>query len=67
MSATPAAHLARLKVQFLQWSVRAVKRGKGTGYTAHRRDGRGGLWRVHAPSLVDLENALARAEAKDGR
>ena len=67
MSRTPAAHLARLKVQYPQWSVRAVRRGKGTGYTAHRRDGRGGLRRVYAPSLVDPENALAKAEAKSGR
>ena len=60
---TPAAHLARLKVQHPEWTIRLIEPGKGTGYTAQRRDSRGGLSSIYAPDVAGLEAALAGAEA----
>ena len=51
MSRTPAAHLARLKVTYQSWDIRRVAEGKGIGYTAQCRDGRGGLRSIYAPAL----------------
>jgi hypothetical protein len=52
VSRTPAAELARLKVAYPGWIIRAIEPGKGTGYTAHRRDGRR---RIYAPTVAALE------------
>jgi hypothetical protein len=60
-SETPAAHLARLKVTYHGWAIRAIEPGKGTGYTAQRRDERGGLASIYAPDVPGLEAALAEA------
>ena len=57
MSVTPAATLARLKVAFPSWTIQAVEPGKGTGWTAQRRTGRG-VRHIFAPSLEQLELAL---------
>jgi hypothetical protein len=57
MSTTPAAHLARLKVQFAGWSIHAIEPGKGTGYTAQR-----GRLRLYAVTLGELEAALAETD-----
>ena len=62
MGTTPAAHLARLKVTFQAWSISAIESGKGTGYTAQRRIERGGVRSVYAPTLAELEAALAELE-----
>jgi hypothetical protein len=59
VSRTPAAHLARLKVTYPAWSIRRVTSGQG--YTAQRRDTRGGLRSIYAPDLASLETALAEA------
>ena len=61
-SETPAAHLARLKVTYQNWTLRPVEPGKGTGYTAQRRDGRGNLRSIYAATTGELENRLAEAE-----
>lgn len=58
MSTTPAAALARLRVTYPGWSIRAVERGHG--YTAHRREGRPGeVRRLYAGTPGELEAALA--------
>jgi hypothetical protein len=57
-SETPAAHLARLKVTYQSWALRAVE---PTGYAAHRRDGRRS---IHAATLGELENRLADEETR---
>jgi hypothetical protein len=63
MSRTPAADLARLKVQHPGWTIRrrAVP-GKRTGYTAHRKLKRGGFQSLQAPTAGELEQALFLAE-----
>jgi hypothetical protein len=62
MSRTPAAHLARLKVTYQSWDIRRAV--EGTGFTADRRDERGGLRSICAPDLLELEAALIGAEAE---
>jgi hypothetical protein len=63
MSHTPAAELARLKVTYQNWSI---QRGpEGSGFTAERRDGRGGLRSIYAPTLGELEHKLAM-ERREG-
>ena len=61
MSRTPAAELARLKVTYRSWDIR---RAEGTGFTAERRDKRGGLRSIYAPDLPELEAAFIGAEAE---
>ena len=63
MSRTPAADLARLKVQHPGWTIRRrVFPGKRTGYTAHRKLKRGGFQSLQAPTAGELEQALFLAE-----
>jgi hypothetical protein len=52
-----AAEPARLKVTYQSWTIRPIE--PGTGYTAQRRDRRGGLRSVYAPTLPELEARLA--------
>jgi hypothetical protein len=66
MSRTPAAELARLKVTYRNWHIRHAE-GDGAGFTALRRDERGGLRSLYAPTLPELEAALAGAEAEAKR
>jgi hypothetical protein len=66
MSRTPAAELARLKVTYRNWDIRHAE-GEGAGFTAERRDKRGGLRSIYAPTLPELEAALAEAEAEAKR
>jgi len=63
MSRTPAAGLARLKVQHPGWVIRrrAVP-GQAAGYTAHRKFSRGGFQSLHTVTLGGLEQALFLAE-----
>ena len=63
MSRTPAADLARLKVQHPGWVIRRrVLPGQATGYTAHRKFSRGGFQSLHTVTLGGLEQALFLAE-----
>ena len=63
MSRTPAAGLARLKVQHPGWGIRRrVVPGQATGYTAHRKFSRGGFQSLHTVTLGGLEQALFQAE-----
>ena len=66
MSRTPAAHLARLKVTYQSWDIRHAE-GDGAGFTALHRDERGGLRSMYAPTLPELEAALAAAVAEASR
>jgi hypothetical protein len=67
VSRTPAAHLGRLKVTYRSWDIRPAAEGKGTGFTAQRRDERGGLRSIYAPTLPELDAALAGSEAEASR
>jgi hypothetical protein len=63
VSRTPAAGLARLKVQHPGWVIRRrVLPGQATGYTAHRKFSRGGFQSLHTVTLGGLEQALFLAE-----
>jgi len=63
VSRTPAADLARLKVQHPGWVIRRrVVPGQATGYTAHRKFSRGGFQSLHTVTLGGLEQALFLAE-----
>jgi hypothetical protein len=62
VSRTPAAHLARLKVTYQSWSIQRAP--EGSGFTAERRDERGNLRSIFAPTLAELEAALAGAVAE---
>ena len=63
MSRTPAAGLARLKVQHPGWVIRRrVLPGQATGYTAHRNFSHGGFQSLHTVTLGGLEHALFLAE-----
>jgi hypothetical protein len=63
MSRTPAAGLARLKVQHPGWVIRRrVVPGQASGYTAHRKFARGGFQSLHTVTLGGLEQALFLAE-----
>jgi hypothetical protein len=63
VSRTPAAGLARLKVQHPGWVMRRrVLPGQATGYTAHRQFSRGGFQSLHTVTLGGLEQALFLAE-----
>ena len=64
-SETAATHLARLKVQFRDWSIRAIEPGNGVGFTAKRTTAHGGVRSLYAPTLGELEAALA--ELASGR
>jgi hypothetical protein len=58
VSRTPAAELARLKVTYQGWRISRAT--GGSGFTAEPRDGR--LPGISAPTVPELETALARAE-----
>ena len=63
MSRTPAADLARLKVQHPGWTIRRrIVPGKQTGYTAYRKLRHGGFQSLRAPTAGELEQALLLAE-----
>ena len=63
VSRTPAANLARLKVQHPGWVIRRrVVPGQAAGYTAHRKFSRGGFQSLHTVTLGGLEQALFLAE-----
>ena len=63
MSRTPAADLARLKVQHPAWVIRRrVIPGQPAGYTALRKFPRGGFQSLHTVTLGGLEQALFLAE-----
>jgi hypothetical protein len=63
VSRTPAAGLARLKVQHPGWVIRRrVVPGQATGYTAHRKVSQGGFQSLHTVTLGGLEQALFLAE-----
>jgi hypothetical protein len=66
MSRTPAAELARFKVAYPAWTIRAIEPGKGTGCTAQRQEARGGLRSIYAPTLAGLEERLAATARPDG-
>jgi hypothetical protein len=55
MGTTPAAHLARLKVMFPAWSIRAIE--PGAGFVAQRQDG-GRLRTIYELTLDRLEDSL---------
>jgi hypothetical protein len=61
-SETPAAHLARIKVTYGDWSICAVELDKGVGFAARRRNKHPGVRSVYAPTLGELESALAELE-----
>ena len=63
VSRTPAADLARLKVQHPGWVIRRrVVPGQPAGYTALRKFRRGGFQSLHSVTLAGLEEALLLAE-----
>jgi len=63
VSRTPAADLARLKVQHPGWVIRRrMVPGQPAGYTAHRKFRRGGFQSLHTVTLGGLEQALLLAE-----
>jgi len=63
LSRTPAADLARLKVQHPGWTIRRrVVPGQRAGYTAHRKLRRGGFQSLQAPTAGALEQVLLLAE-----
>lgn len=62
MSRTPAAELARLKVTYQSWDIQRAT--EGTGFTAERRDERGGLRNIYAQTVPELEGALIEVEAE---
>jgi hypothetical protein len=63
VSRTPAADLARVKVQHPGWVIRRrVVPGQAAGYTAHRKFSRGGFQSLHTVTLGGLEQALFLAE-----
>jgi hypothetical protein len=63
VSRTPAADLARLKVQHPGWVIRRrVLPGQATRYTAHRKFSHGGFQSLHTMTLGGLEQALFLAE-----
>lgn len=63
MSRTPAANLARLKVQHPGWVIRRrVVPGQPAAYTAHRKFRRGGFQSLQTQTLGGLEQALFLAE-----
>jgi len=57
-SETPAAHLARLKLTYPSWSIRAIEPFEGTVYPAHRREEHLAPNFVYALNLGELEAAL---------
>ena len=57
MSRTPAAELARLKVTYPGW---IIQRGE-TGFMAECRDEHGDVRSICAPTVAELETALAGA------
>jgi hypothetical protein len=63
--------LDRLQREHPDWSIQLVANGRGSGVTAHRRDGQGGLVSLFAPALSELEARLRgdrrAAESKIGR
>jgi hypothetical protein len=62
VSRTPAADLARLKVQHPGWVIRRrVLPGQATRYTAHRKCSHG-FQSLHTMTLGGLEQALFLAE-----
>jgi hypothetical protein len=65
VSRTPAAELARLKIAYQGWLIERA--AEGTGFAAQLRDERGGLRAIYAPTVAELETALARAEAEAER
>jgi hypothetical protein len=50
--------LDRLQREHPDWSIQLVANGRGSGVTAHRRDGQGGLVSPFAPTLSELEARL---------
>ena len=46
--------LDRLQREHPDWSIQLVANGRGSGVTAHRRDGQGGLVSLFAPTLLSL-------------
>ena len=63
VSRTPAADLARLKVQHPGWVIRRrVVPGQPAGYTALRKLRQGGFQSLHTVTLGGLEQALLLAE-----
>ena len=50
--------LDRLQREHPDWSIQLVANGRGSGVTAHRRDGQGGLVSLFAPTLSELEARL---------
>jgi hypothetical protein len=58
VSRTPAAELARLKVTYPGW---IIQRSDETGFMAERQDERGDVRSICAPTVAELETALAGA------
>ena len=53
--------LDRLQREHPDWSIQFVANGRGSGVTAHRRDGQGGLVSLFAPALSSLRRPGATA------
>ena len=64
MSRTPAAELARIKVRYSEWRIRAVEDGRDKRYTAQRTspDRPDKPMRIHARTVAELGAKLAAAE-----
>ena len=63
MSRTPAAGLARLKVQHPGWVIRRrALPGQAIGYIVYRKFSQGGFQSLHTVTLGGLEQALFLAE-----
>ena len=45
----------RLQREHPDWSIQLVANGRGSGVTAHRRDGQGGLVSLFTPALSELK------------
>jgi hypothetical protein len=66
MGKTAAAEIARLKVRYVNWTIRAVVQGEG--WTAQRRapGPAGKPTRIHALTAAELGAKLAEAEDRPG-
>jgi hypothetical protein len=62
VSHTPAAHLARLKVEHPNWTISTAP-GRLDGWVAEKPDGKGGAESIYAEHLARLEIELTEADS----